>query len=511
MIMNPRFDEVLRSKYVSKRLRYFAVDEAHLVIEWMNFRQKFLSIWLLRNRFVGLVTWLGLTATVEPTREFPELAGSLGFNLNKTTVIRLPLDRRTIALAPRFQQHPQSDTEFLDLSWVVPKDATRVSDIPVTVIFVDELKQVDNLHTYLVQLLPNSIKGPARGKVVRQITGIMSMDNNSGVVEDVSVGGNTRIVICTDTGALGIDVTQVKRVVVVVEKAPSLRMICQKIGRIRTSGLGVILFPRWMNLARSGVREMAQRAEVDPVIIRLANATLDKCPRVINAEYWGDTPEPFDSTQHPCCNRHNPDIDRKHLEEVALRASAAKKKARAKRGAEQGSLQSDRTHAPPDEAVMQPIARQIIIEWRRLHLPEMIGYQTHMPFSVLLPDHLVTRLAKKLHICTTLERFQTVMASWTHLNEWGESLFNVVADIWEVLESEPIAEPVKQAQERRKSARQEVAAAGSVASEEGLGSHSHVATLRAQKTRSSISKKASSRANPTIIRNAQSQTRTKRR
>lgn len=72
-------------------------------------------------RFVGiaqsfrrLVTWLGLTATVEPTWEFPELAGSLDFNLQETTVIRLPLGRPTIALALRFLQHPASGTEFLD-------------------------------------------------------------------------------------------------------------------------------------------------------------------------------------------------------------------------------------------------------------------------------------------------------------------------------------------------------------------------------------------------------------
>src|SRR5690348_4898598 len=107
-------------------------------------------------------------------------------------------------------------------------------------------------------------------------------------------------------------------------------MICQKIGRICTDGLAVIIFPWWMNLARTSANEIAQQAEVDQVILDFTNESVDRCPHAINAGYWGDIPVLFDMTLCPCCNCHNPELDQKHLEEVVFRASVAKSEAKMK-------------------------------------------------------------------------------------------------------------------------------------------------------------------------------------
>lgn len=58
-----------------------------------------------------------------------------------------------------------------------------------------------------------------------------------------------------------------------------------------------------------------------------------------------------------------------------------------------------------------------------------------MPYSILLPDSLVDLLAKKLHICTSPDRFREVMAPWNRLDEWGESLFALVDEMWVVFKA----------------------------------------------------------------------------
>lgn len=316
MIMHESFGGVLKSERFKHHFRYFAVDEAHLILEWAEFRAAFLEIEQLQSRFGSKIAWLALSATVEPKLEYPTLVRRLGFDLERTTVLRLPVDRQNITIAPRFLQYPISDTEFLDFAWAVPLSAVAVADIPVTAIFMDTIKQVVNLKTYLTHLLPTTIREPVRSQVVKSITGMMSVGHNTGAVNDVRDGGSTRILVCTDAGALGIDIPQIEQVAVLVEKGSTYRMVCQKLGRMRTSGLGVVYSPRWMSLSRTNASDVSQRAEVEPVILEFANSSVDRCPRAVNVGHWGDPHVPFDRGACLCCNKHNPGVDTTHLEDV---------------------------------------------------------------------------------------------------------------------------------------------------------------------------------------------------
>jgi hypothetical protein len=494
MIMHKRFGNLLRTERFTRLFRYFAIDEAHLVLEWAEFRSAFLEIQQLRNRFEAKVVWLALSATVEPTKEFPKLVKLLGYDLRRATVIRLPVDRHNIAFAPRFLKHSVTGTEFLDFAWAVPLGATRVTDIPITVIFVNTIKQVTRLKAYLTRLLPDTLDDAIRNQVVMSISGMMSSGHNTGAVNSVRSGGNARVLVCTDAGALGIDVSQVQQVAILVEKDATYRMLCQKMGRIRTKGVAILYFHQWMRDSKTNPTDVSQRSEVEPVIVELANSSVERCPRAVNVGYWGDVIVPFDDTLHPCCNLHHPDLDTTHLKEVQQRAETAKATVKALKEAQQGALRSDRTHSPPDEAVMQPIARQMICSWRQVNLQQMVGYKTHMTFSVILPDSLVNLLAKRLHLCTDIERFRTVMSSWTRLDEWGESLFELVNKIWAAFESELVAKQIKEEQERRKRERQEKANNKRNTSREDPPDN-HVPETQIKKARLSMAK-AGSRAKP---------------
>ncbi|KAG8794171.1 hypothetical protein FRC12_000351 [Ceratobasidium sp. 428] len=76
IIMNDEFGEVLSDKTFYERCRYFAVDEAHMLVEWSSFRSAFADVRRLRNRFRGPITWAVVSATVEPTRELPTLTSA---------------------------------------------------------------------------------------------------------------------------------------------------------------------------------------------------------------------------------------------------------------------------------------------------------------------------------------------------------------------------------------------------------------------------------------------------
>ncbi|KAG9098496.1 hypothetical protein FS749_003669, partial [Ceratobasidium sp. UAMH 11750] len=403
MIMNGAFGDLIREPEFYKRFRYFAVDEAHITVEWKEFRDAFANVARLQNRFPCRIPWLALSATVEPRVEFTSLANSLGFRLEDTEVLRLPVDRPSIAYSPRFLQYACSEnsTEFLDLSFAVPKQVERIEDIPTTVIFAGRVKEVTSIAEYLTRLLPQTLDRKARARAILPMDGTMSAGYNVRAVERLGQGDQTRILVCTATGALGIDISQVRRSIVLVDKGTTYRMICQKAGRIRTEGQCVYLFPKWMDYSQKNARDEKNRADVEPVVLKFANATVEQCPRVVNAEYWGDQGVPSSAVGRPCCNRHNPEIDRADLELVKERGTAARKK---KKEGQAAPLRSDRTHRPPDETVMQPIARAMIVQWRHIHARESVEYETHHPPSAILP-------------CRDLPREDPYFSQFTDLNQ----------------------------------------------------------------------------------------------
>ncbi|KAG9086686.1 hypothetical protein FS749_003454 [Ceratobasidium sp. UAMH 11750] len=318
MIMNGEFGALINELELYERLRYFAVDEAHMTVEWEAFRDAFAHVARLRNRFRRRIPWLALSATVEPRREFMMLVNSLGFRLEATRVLRLPVDRPTLAYSPRFLQHAcsESATEFLDVSFTIPLCVERLEDIPTTVIFGNHVKLVTAITEYLTRLLPDTLSKAARSKAIIPMDGVMSAGYNTRAVERLGQGDQTRILVCTDTGALGIDVSQVKRSVILVDKGMTYRMLCQKAGRVRKEGHIVFLFPRWMDYSRKSPTDQKSRSEVEPVLLNFANATVERCPRVVNAQYWGDAGVPSPAAGRPCCNRHNPEIDSADLKAV---------------------------------------------------------------------------------------------------------------------------------------------------------------------------------------------------
>ncbi|KAG8791257.1 hypothetical protein FRC12_009738 [Ceratobasidium sp. 428] len=167
MVTEDGFGDLIIKPDFTKRLRYFTVNEAHITTEWDYFRNTFAHVARLRNRLQGRVPWLALSATVEPTREFQLLVDSLGFDVDRTELIRLPVDRSSLSYSPRFLQYAWSEnqTESLDVSFVIPQNMERAKDIEITLKVTEvrsDLLVIRALKTKLVSVyLVNNLCGPS--------------------------------------------------------------------------------------------------------------------------------------------------------------------------------------------------------------------------------------------------------------------------------------------------------------------------------------------------------------
>ncbi|KAG8769545.1 hypothetical protein FRC12_004897 [Ceratobasidium sp. 428] len=264
MLTETSFNSLIHQDGFLTHLRYFAIDEAHLTTEW-SFRSSYARIVHLRNRFpAGKVVWLALSATISK-REQPKFIADLGFSRdeNRCTILRRPVDRLTLTYITRFRQH--SNETLLDFASIIPLSAKCPSDIPITIVFAQRIELGNRLMTYLTNLLPETIKGADRRNLVLPYNSMMSMEFRIAAVEALKLGTQTRILVCSEAGSVGIDITNIQRAfLIVTDTDETFAMLCQKLGRIRLTGLAVIYFPRWADNKRRAKEDVRMRAKAQP-------------------------------------------------------------------------------------------------------------------------------------------------------------------------------------------------------------------------------------------------------
>ncbi|KAG8736958.1 hypothetical protein FRC11_002309, partial [Ceratobasidium sp. 423] len=124
-------------------------------------------------------------------------------------------------------------------------------------------------------------------KLIRLFNPVMSPSARARDAEALREGSETRILICTDTGAFGLNIPQVEFVVAVQPNRPRFHTMCQKMGCIRTTGTAVIYFKKWMSLQQMSKSTQTSQANVDPALIEFANSTTEYCPCMVNCKKWG--------------------------------------------------------------------------------------------------------------------------------------------------------------------------------------------------------------------------------
>lgn len=139
-----------RSNAFCRRLACIAIDEAHLLWGWQEFRKKYANVGKLRA-FFSDVSIMALSATI--TRNVLEYICE---SLHLRTPVQLykqTLDRPNIT----YMVKEIKEKGFKELDLLVTQIG-GISDIPKTMIFVDKIEDGVKMAQYLRSLLPESMR-----------------------------------------------------------------------------------------------------------------------------------------------------------------------------------------------------------------------------------------------------------------------------------------------------------------------------------------------------------------
>ncbi|KAF8598904.1 P-loop containing nucleoside triphosphate hydrolase protein [Ceratobasidium sp. AG-I] len=427
MLVSPPFDAVIQSPTFRSALRFIFVDEAHLACEWSSFRDAYRRVKLLRSRLGSKVVWAALTATCAQGAEMDALCDSLGFKEGQFILEILPVDRATIKYEPRFFQHSISGYTFLDLCWIV-LGATTLEDIPITIVFAERIELVTRIKRYLWQVLPPTT--PNRKRAVLAYHSIHSSEYRLAAMAALRDGSTTRVLVSTDTGAYGLDISTIQRVVV-VGLSSSYHAMIQRIGRIRTSGVAVCYFPEWMNTsvirsAKGEKRALQLRSQVPQhAMIDFANATTARCPRRVNCEFWGQPYTPPSGS--PClCSSHSPNEQDLQLVQKYIEDHQDRKiKSRL-------PMPQSRNNHPALSVSDKSRALAFLVQWRS-RVWRTIEHPPLAPASQLVSTPLLEDLTKRLHQCTTYERLKIATQTWKSFDSYGPQLWEACQLFWKIM------------------------------------------------------------------------------
>lgn len=139
-----------QSNAFCRRIGCIAIDEAHLLWGWQEFRKKYANVGKLRAFFAD-VPIMALSATI--TRNILEYICE---SLHLQTLVQLykrTLDWPNIT----YMVKEIKEKGFKELDVLVPQ-IRGISDIPKTMLFVDKIEDGVKMSQYLRSLLPESIR-----------------------------------------------------------------------------------------------------------------------------------------------------------------------------------------------------------------------------------------------------------------------------------------------------------------------------------------------------------------
>ena len=233
MLTTPGFNKVLMDSSFQQHLALVFIDECHLVDEQgTDFRPSYKSIGSLRARIPTRIPWIAVSATLPQGPRFDAVRDSLGFHPGYFTYRALQVDNPHICYIPKILQYPISGSSFLDLAWLIPTTVTSPCHITKTLIFCETIELGYRVCNFLRSLLPQSLHG--NEEVILPYHSLLSKPGRTRVMENFRLG-TTRIVIGTDCFTWGVDVPDIRNVVV-FGLPSSFSKLVQQIGRAGRDG-----------------------------------------------------------------------------------------------------------------------------------------------------------------------------------------------------------------------------------------------------------------------------------
>ncbi|KAF9472426.1 hypothetical protein BDN70DRAFT_970895 [Pholiota conissans] len=186
--------DVLSQNHFSESIRLLNIDEAHCMNIWGgSFRPDYAKLGILRGCFKG-------------HSMLNDVCSKLRLSKN-LKVIQLTNSRPNVALSVRTMQHPEASKA--DLRFIIPVDATKASDIPITLVYCNKRKDmeecVDRMREWAVKedidldciAFYYALIGEKRKRKIEELLG----------------KGDIRVLFCTEALGMGCDLRNISSVV----------------------------------------------------------------------------------------------------------------------------------------------------------------------------------------------------------------------------------------------------------------------------------------------------------
>jgi superfamily II DNA helicase RecQ len=209
----------------NKNLCVIAMDEAHTIWGYRRFRKQFKHVGKLRTLFPN-VPFAALSATFPP-----HIVAYVRRVCNMklpTNIITVNGRRSNIDLLV-MEQHSKSN--FDQLLELIPSEDFAVEDIPQTLVFVDSVIPAIHIARALREKLSGVKKGCKPQVLVRTYYATLDQEKKL-ETEKLVENGQAKIVICTDSLSLGVDFSNIDRVIQWgVDDKLTMDALMQRIGR----------------------------------------------------------------------------------------------------------------------------------------------------------------------------------------------------------------------------------------------------------------------------------------
>jgi len=202
-----------------------AVDEAHLIWDWISFRDKYQLLGTLHN-VLNQVPWVLLSATLSPmvaayTHEVCKL---------QTPSMRFIMScaRDNINMVVHPIKSPRDLSPLLDL--INLSAITDINELPRTVIFYDSIDGGQRIADALRILVSSELSDSPR-TLIQMFFGSIDDPKKTKTLKDLESGA-CRIIICTDAFGLGVDISKIARVVQWgIDEKVTISALTQRMGR----------------------------------------------------------------------------------------------------------------------------------------------------------------------------------------------------------------------------------------------------------------------------------------
>ena len=186
-----------------QRLMVLAVDEAHLIWGWREFRKEYLNIGVIRSHFPD-VPVVALSATLTPNVA-KYVANTLHLRCDQTELYKLSVDRPNIT---QFVCQLENINDFSVLGRMLVPDRGALWTIPKAMIFVDSIDKGYKIAQFLRACICKRFSSDDAAMAVKPFSANLESSTRESFMQYFAAG-DTRILVCTDAAGMGVNVRDV--------------------------------------------------------------------------------------------------------------------------------------------------------------------------------------------------------------------------------------------------------------------------------------------------------------